>query len=71
MKFNVVLTEAEEGGFDVVVPALDGCFTEGDSIEHAMENAKEAILCYIEGLEKVNYYKSQGNEIIRELEVAI
>lgn len=71
MKFNIVLTEAEEGGFDVIVPALDGCFTEGNTIEEAMENAKEAILCYIEGLEKVNSYKSQGNEIIRELEVAI
>jgi predicted RNase H-like HicB family nuclease len=70
MKFNVVLTEAEEGGFDVIVPALDGCFTEGDTIEQALDNAKEAILCYIEGLEKVNAYKSKGNEIIRELELA-
>ena len=71
MKFNIVLNEAEEGGYDVIIPALDGCFTEGDTIEEAMENAKEAILCYIEGLEKVNSYKSHGNEIIRELEVAI
>lgn len=70
MKFNVILEEAEEGGYNVSVPALDGCFTEGDTIDEAMENAKEAILCYIEGLEKVNKIKSQGNTITRELEVS-
>ena len=32
MKFNVMLEEAEEGGFVVTVPALDGCITEGDTI---------------------------------------
>lgn len=70
MKFNVILEEAEEGGYNVSIPALDGCFTEGDTIEEAMENAKEAILCYIEGLEKVNKIKTQGNSITRELEVS-
>lgn len=54
MKFNIVLTEAEEGGFNVTVPALDGCFTEGDTEQEAMDNAKEAIQCYLEGLEKLN-----------------
>lgn len=70
MKFNVILEEAEEGGYNVSVPALDGCFTEGDTIEEAMDNAKEAILCYIEGLEKVNKIKTHGNSITRELEVS-
>ncbi|GAH20402.1 unnamed protein product [marine sediment metagenome] len=28
MKFIVVLKPAEEGGFNVSVPALDGCFTQ-------------------------------------------
>ncbi len=50
MKFNIVLTEAEEGGFNITVPALDGCFTEGDTEQEAMDNAKEAIQCYLEGL---------------------
>ncbi len=49
MKFNVVLEPAEEGGFNVSVPALDGCFTQGDT----EEEAREAILCYLEGLEKL------------------
>jgi len=49
MKFIVVLDPAEEGGFNVSVPALDGCFTQGETEEEALENVKEAILCYLEG----------------------
>jgi antitoxin HicB len=41
---------AEEGGYNVTVPALDGCFTQGNTEEESLKNAKEAILCYIEGL---------------------
>ena len=59
MKFNVVFEPAEEGGFNVTVPALDGCFTQGETEKEALKNAKEAILCYLEGLEKVNQIKSK------------
>ena len=58
MRFNIILHPAEEGGFDVSVPALDGCFTQGDTEEEAVRNAEEAIICYIEGLEKVNQVRS-------------
>lgn len=71
MKFNVILEPAEEGGFNVTVPALDGCFTQGKTIENALENAKEAILCYLEGLEKVNQIKSKPGVLLKELEVCI
>ena len=54
MKFIVVLEPAEEGGFNASVPALDGCFTQGESEKEALRNAKESILCYLEGLEKVS-----------------
>jgi len=54
MKFNIVLEKAEEGGYSVTIPALDGCFTEGETEQEALINAKEAIICYLEGLQKVN-----------------
>jgi predicted RNase H-like HicB family nuclease len=54
MKFEVLLEPAEEGGFNVSVPGLDGCYTQGDTEEEALINAKEAILCFLEGIEKVN-----------------
>jgi len=63
MKFNVVLEKAEEGGYCATVPALDGCYSEGDTLEEALKNAKEAIICYLEGLEKLNFTKASIEKI--------
>jgi len=71
MKFALILEPAEEGGFNVTVPALDGCFTQGETEEEAMENAKEAILCYLEGLQKVNEIKSKPGVLLKEVEVKL
>jgi predicted RNase H-like HicB family nuclease len=50
--YRILLTPEEEGGFSVSVPALPGCFTQGETIEEAIEMAKEAISVYIESLEE-------------------
>ncbi|MBE7445532.1 MAG: type II toxin-antitoxin system HicB family antitoxin [Planctomycetia bacterium] len=71
MKFNVVIEPAEEGGFIVTVPALEGCFTQGETIEEALENAREAIACYLEGLEKLNEIKLKPGVTVREIEVTV
>ena len=71
MRFNIIMEPDEEGGYNVTVPALDGCFTQGDTEEEALKNAKEAILCYIEGLEKLNQIKSKPGVLLRELEVCL
>ncbi|MBI5815664.1 MAG: type II toxin-antitoxin system HicB family antitoxin [Nitrospinae bacterium] len=71
MHFNVILETAEEGGFNVTVPALDGCFTQGDTEEEAIENAKEAIRCYLEGLSKLNQIKTSPGSIVEEVEVTL
>ncbi len=71
MKFNIILEKAEEGGYNVKVPALDGCFTQGETIEDAVINAKEAIACYLEGLEKVNQIKTKPNAIKKEVELVL
>jgi antitoxin HicB len=49
--YRIVLTPEEEGGFSVSVPALPGCYTQGETLEEAIEMAKEAISLYIESLE--------------------
>jgi antitoxin HicB len=71
MKFNIVLQRAEEGGFTVTVPALDGCYTQGETLEEALENAKEAIFCYLEGLEKLNQIKSSPDALVKEVEIVL
>lgn len=48
-RYSVILTP-EEGGYVVTVPALPGCVTEGDSLEEALDNARDAVGLYIESL---------------------
>ncbi len=50
--YRILLTPEEEGGFSVSVPALPGCFTQGETIDEAIEMAKEAISLYVETLEE-------------------
>lgn len=45
---KVVLEPSGEGGFTVSVPALPGCFSEGDTKAEALRNIREAILLYLE-----------------------
>jgi predicted RNase H-like HicB family nuclease len=43
MKIKVVIHPAEEGGFWAEVPALPGCFSEGDTMEEMLYNIREAV----------------------------
>lgn len=47
LSYSIVLDPAPEGGFTVRVPRLPGCVTEGDSLDDALENAREAITAYL------------------------
>ena len=50
--YTVLFEPAEEGGYVVTVPALPGCVTEGETLEEARAMAHEAILGYLESLQK-------------------
>ncbi|MFN0050530.1 MAG: type II toxin-antitoxin system HicB family antitoxin [Cytophagales bacterium] len=50
LTYKIHLHQAPEGGFTVTVPALQGCITEGDTLDEAIAMAKEAIELYIEEL---------------------
>ena len=51
--YRVLLIPEPEGGFTVTVPALPGCITYGDSIDHSMAMAKEAIELYVETMNAI------------------
>ena len=48
MELKIALEEQEEGGYTVYVPALPGCISEGDTLEEAIKNIKEAIQLYLD-----------------------
>jgi predicted RNase H-like HicB family nuclease len=43
MTLKAIIHEAEEGGFWAEVPALPGCFTQGESLPELEANLHEAI----------------------------
>ena len=49
-EYRVVLVPEDEGGFSVFVPALPGCYTQGDTRDEALTMAKEAIELHLESL---------------------
>ena len=48
MRFKVVLEPRDEGGCTACVPCLPGCISEGETIEEAVKNIREAIGLYVE-----------------------
>ena len=60
LSYRVLLRKEPEGGYTVVVPSLPGCVTYGDTVEQAIEMAKEAIELYLESL------KDHGEEMPTE-----
>ena len=65
MKFRIVLEPSSEGGYTVIVPALPGCISEGETIEEAIANIREAIELYLEPVE--DDWVPGKNAIVREL----
>jgi predicted RNase H-like HicB family nuclease len=68
MKYAVVIHEEPEGGFWGEVPALPGCYSQGDSIEELMENIREAITGVLEVMREQGRHPESN---IRVLDVAV
>jgi antitoxin HicB len=49
--YKIMLHKEAEGGYTVTVPALPGCITYGESVDEAIDMAKDAIDIYIEELQ--------------------
>lgn len=52
LKYDVVFEKQEVGGYTVTVPLLPGCISEGDTLDEAKANIREAITAYLESLAK-------------------
>jgi predicted RNase H-like HicB family nuclease len=47
MDYTILIHQAEEGGFWSEVPALSGCYSQGETIDETLRNTKEAIEAYL------------------------
>jgi predicted RNase H-like HicB family nuclease len=64
MKLKVIIHEAEEGGHWAEVPALPGCFSQGETLDEIMENIREAAEGWLLASEDS---KTTGNDRIAEV----
>jgi antitoxin HicB len=48
LRYTIILIPEEDGGYSIEVPALPGCYTQGENKEEAIAMAKEAIELYLE-----------------------
>ena len=67
MKLQVVIHEAEEGGYWAEVPSIPGCATQGDSFEELLNNLYEAI----EGCLSVEIVEVPVSDTDRVIEIAV
>jgi predicted RNase H-like HicB family nuclease len=59
--FNVFIEQDEDGIYVAKVPELEGCYTQGKTLEEVMERIKEAIEVCLEGdREEVNPMRFVG-----------
>lgn len=50
--FKVFLERDVNGGYVVSCPSFQGCYSQGDTVEEALENIKEAIEACMEELQE-------------------
>lgn len=68
MMFKAIIHDAEEGGYWAEVPALPGCFTQGETMDELHTNLREAI----RGCLAVLNERTGSPERIREIvEIAV
>ena len=66
MRLKILLQFSDEGGYTVSVPALPGCISEGDTLEEARRNIREAIELYLDPAEEP---EPAPGRIVEEIEV--
>jgi predicted RNase H-like HicB family nuclease len=67
MKLEVVIHEAEEGGYWAEVPAIPGCATQGETLRELLENLREAV----DGCLSVDVEVPQETDKDRVIEIVV
>lgn len=71
LTYTVIFEPAEEGGYIASVPALPGCYTQGETFEEAVAMVKDAIQGYLEVLkeEKQEVPQEKENLVVTKVSV--
>ena len=67
MRIKVVLEPSDEGGYTVYAPSLPGCISEGETVQEALDNIREAMKLYLAPVE--DDWVVDENVAVEEIEV--
>lgn len=72
LQYDAIFEKETDGGYSVWIPDLPGCASQGDTIEKAMENIKEAVELYLEDADddKIEEGRLHKDRFILPVEVA-
>lgn len=70
-RYTIILEHEVEGGYHTFCPTLRGCHTQGDTLEEALDNAREAIEAYLESLKAHGEAIPTEDIVIKPVEVAL
>jgi predicted RNase H-like HicB family nuclease len=68
--YTVILEREADGGFHAYCPALKGCHSQGDSLDEAVNNIREAIEAYLESIEAHGEPVPREDLLIKPVEIA-
>lgn len=66
-QFPVILEEEKDGGYVAAYPSFEGCYSQGDTMDEALQNIKEAILLCLDevkGKHQKFYFPKIGLHLI-------
>jgi predicted RNase H-like HicB family nuclease len=68
MKLKVLVRPESAGGYSVSVPALQGCHSQGETREEALDNIREAAELWLEVAEETAAAQAVREELGAELQ---
>ena len=68
MKLKVLLRPESVGGYSASVPALPGCYSQGETREEALENIREAAELWLEVAAETAATQAEEEEAGAELQ---
>lgn len=70
MKFKALIRKGIDSGYVAEVPSLPGCVSQGETVQEAVSNIREAIELYIEDMTPEEIEKSsESNPELYEIAV--
>ncbi len=70
-RYTIILEREPDGGFHASCPALRGCHSQGDSLDEAVANIREAIAAYLESVEAHGEPIPKEDLLFQPVEIAL